>query len=1360
MADSERWVEVSKSAFAHETEGLRILRDVVPDASPYRAWTNFEFMDSHGGWNEIDALVLGRSRLHMVELKSYNGVLSGNEQMWTLTGRSRHPRSQRSALLTTRRKAQKLASRLDEEVRKIAVQHGLNVAKVMQQFPWVQESVFFHGDSFTVDLSDLAKSNLFGIDGRENVTRLPGIHERILEAPNGRNGVISEDMSVIIALALRELGASRRTERDAGSWTLTGSTLERGDDWQEFVAVHKVTGEKARGRVVTTRRGAAPQAKANAHRRVQREYTLIKSLHQESIVPPHDLAQDDDGNTVLIYPTLAGYEPLDLAVMSKPLTADQQVAVLAAVTDALAYAHRNQVANRGLSPSTVLLNTELLAETGEVQVRLADWSWSGRVHGADTPSSTMLGAPGTSETEVYQAPEDRWSPSADRVAVDLFSLGSLAYFLFSGEPPASTRSELLARLRTENGLDLAASGGAFVNEQLRALVLQATRPSVSERIKADPKTHLPRYGAVEFRADLEQFNSDLVADDESPEADPLNPVPGDSLADGRFEVIKVLGAGSTARGVLVADHDNAETRRVLKVALNDQANIRLQDEAAVLDQLGALDAKVPGVVEIVEPPMTIADRAVLVLTDCGEQTLADVVRHMPAGEPQLKAWGTALLDTVVALDSAGIAHRDIKPSNIGMTKASTGRGKGAKTKPALFDFSLSRAGVTDIEAGTPPYRDPFLGTGTRQAFDSAAERYAVAVVLFEMATTTTPIYGDGLSDPRAINDDVTIDIDDFVDSGFTLERAEALGDFFRIALARDSRKRHDTASAMRDAWIDVFATASRGAAPKPVPVKPTVVVEISDEPLDLRYSSLGELITSLTDMAGRKPTVVRRHVIELVLGTREGSPADPFAVYGDLAERVGVTSGRVAQIFGEIPSLLTSDDPIRAASADRLRATFADLENRVRSMIADSGGASTPGLVAEGLLASMSTVGVEEPRRVALGLLRLVLACGSVLADETSPTIDMVRRHGAGTVAMLSTGTVDRRLPAALSQVAHSMVEESAKQGLRLVPASDVDPVLRRAATAHLKASPGDADLPARVLLSIAVTASADLELTARSELYDAGLSVGEMLSLVLSGATDRDFFTRRALEDRVDARFPARRGAFPNRPKLDELVVAAVPGLEWNSDASQYRFPTESTSRGSTVQTYRSTIARTSAQHPADHIDVLSVDDRRFRALGVPLGKCDAVADALCERFGAVRVDVTDVLLSAMRSKAASVGLDWNMILAADAGSPADREGLKGFVAQTVSAVVDAVSAVDGPVVLTDLSTLSAYGQLGIVSTWTDLATPPPYSIWATIPQPAAAGGGGPLVDDIALPLNSPEQFLPLTANDVSTLVAKEPSA
>lgn len=1376
----DRWIEVSKSAFAHETEGLALLRQIVPDASPYRAWTNFEFMDNHGGWNEIDALILGRRRLHMVELKSWNGELGGNEKNWILTGINGRSRTQRSALLTTRHKAQKLASRLKDEVRKVAYDHNLDADKVMRQFPFIQEEVYFHGDRFRVTLSDLAKSNLFGIDGRDTQTGLPGIAARLLEPPVGGRDAYGEDMSVILALALRELGAARRAERDAGSWTLTGDTLDSGDDWQDFDVVHKVTGAHGRGRIVTTRRGAPAQARAAARRRIQREYELIRSFRQESIVPPLDLAQDDDGNAVLIYEKLDGFEPLDLALLTRTLTADQQIQILTQVADAVAYAHRNQVSNRGLSPSTVLIDTSALDGAGEVQVRLADWSWAGRIHAVTSASPTLVGsqiANPTSDDDVYQAPENRWSATADRIAVDVFSLGALAYFLFAGEPPARDRTDLRTRLRAQGGLDLAASSGRFVDEKLRTLVLQATCPSVSERVKADA-TGQPQFGAAEFRTALQEYKVVRHLDTD-PEPDPLNPLPDDVLADGRFTVIKVLGAGSTARGVLVHDRDADGERRVLKVGLDDSKTERLYEEATVLAKLKQATPKVPGVVELLEPPLHIGERTALLLSDCGEQTLSDIVRHTPVSESQLKRWGTQLLDTVVALDSAGIAHRDIKPSNLGMAKV-PGKGRGrATSRLALFDFSLSRAGVTETEAGTPTYRDPFVGIGTRTAFDSAAERYSAAVVLFEMATGAPPVYGDGQSDPTAITDDVTIDVDAFTDLNQTL--ATALADFFRTALARDARRRHDTATAMRDAWQAVFAApkatdtrpATRRDEAERAPTYPpvTITTETGDT-VTAAYTSLAELIEALRTLAGRRPTVMRRQVLELLLGTHEDAPDDPFVTYNDLALRVHVTPGRVSQIFGEFPSLLHTDDPVRAVPTQRAKATIEELHTRAMTLLASSGGASTPELLARELVGEMQIGDVTDVQRSALGVLRFVLACApraatpSDQSGQTDPTaIETVRRHGAGTVAMLATSAVDRKLPAILAQRAERLVAQAQDQGTALVSAEDAGPALRADAASMLGlASPAELEVPAHVLLGIAAKSSTEIGLTARNELHSATTPVESALNVVLQGLSTSDSFGRAELDARLRARFPDVRATLPRRPELDIVVATVAPGMAWDDSSMRYRFPANEERRGSTIPTYRTrsstTVGRDRETRRSDALSsaalhALGQGERRFRALGVPLGKSDTVAEALCERFSATRIDVTDVLLAAMRARAAEVGLDWDMILAADAGAAADREGLKGFVAQAVPAVVEAVAAVNGPVVLTDLSTLAAYGQLAVVSAWTDLAAPPPHSVWSIVPQLNTGGPAGPLVDGVALPLNSPEQFVPLTDADVAALVA-----
>jgi hypothetical protein len=107
----QRWVEVTRSQFPHEAEGLRLVRSLLPDVAPFRAWSNFEFRDGHGKWHEVDLLVLGRRRLHLVELKYYSGTLRGDDLRWLRDGH----RAEDSPLLLARRKAQRLRSKLCDE---------------------------------------------------------------------------------------------------------------------------------------------------------------------------------------------------------------------------------------------------------------------------------------------------------------------------------------------------------------------------------------------------------------------------------------------------------------------------------------------------------------------------------------------------------------------------------------------------------------------------------------------------------------------------------------------------------------------------------------------------------------------------------------------------------------------------------------------------------------------------------------------------------------------------------------------------------------------------------------------------------------------------------------------------------------------------------------------------------------------------------------------------------------------------------------------------------------------------------------------------------------------------------------------
>ena len=173
----------------------------------------------------------------------------------------------------------------------------------------------------------------------------------------------------------------------------------------------------------------------------------------------------------------------------------------------------------------------------------------------------------------------------------------------------------------------------------------------------------------------------------------------------------------------------------------------------------------------------------------------------------LERYGRDLLDIVAFLDGQGVTHRDIKPANL----AARPRPKDKQPHLCIFDFSLAAAPAEQIGAGTPQYLDPFLGPPRRPRFDLAAERFAAAVTLYEMATGTLPRWGDGIANPATIADEVTISPELFDPAV-----ADRLGAFFARALARDARGRGSTPSRR---WPTRGGSSSR-TSPLPRPPNP------------------------------------------------------------------------------------------------------------------------------------------------------------------------------------------------------------------------------------------------------------------------------------------------------------------------------------------------------------------------------------------------------------------------------------------------------------------------------------------------------------------------------------------------------------
>lgn len=1391
----QRWVEVTPSQFEHETEGLEVVRELLPDVSPYRAWSNFEFRDNHGRWHEVDLLVLGRGSLHLVELKYYYGVLSGDEHRWLRDGK----RAESSPLKLARRKAQYLATRLKDELYDWARERRVPIPDSRQVVPFVQESVFLHHPRFTVQMSDIASIGMFGPDGAERQTNLPGISERLLEHPRGGRAIGTNQEQLLCEL-MKRLGLVPRRERTAGSWVIEESLAGEGEGWQDWRAYHGVhQTQHARIRFRITPPGASKTAASEDKRLATHEFATMTRLVHDGLLRPLDIVESELG-TGLVYPADDKLQRLDLWLAEQPhgLSLETQLDLVRQVAEAVHYAHGNAVAHRDLNPSAIWIRTH--AEDSP-KVLVGDWQSAGLAStsshtGLPTDGVTALHVAATTQDDeqaAYRAPEGAWQASAgDRFRLDVFGVGALAYFILTGEAPAPDPAGLRDRLRQQGGLDISPELPA-APEALRTLVLNATRPSPSERTP-----------------DLASFLEQLADAEQSPEPssepdiDPLEARPGDLLGGGRFELVRRLGRGSTAVGLLVTDAATPTAERVLKVAIDDSAATRLADEAEVLKRLDH-----PRLVKLLEGPLTLGGRKALLLESAGNQTLSEVLRERARlSLDLLERYGTDLLEALAALDKAGVDHRDIKPANLGVRTTSRGM-----KHLVLFDFSLTRAAASATEAGTPPYLDPFFSTERRPRYDSPAERYAAAVVLFEMATGTTPVYGDGSAHPASIPDEATVQA-----SNFDRTIAKPMVAFFRKALARDAEHRHHTVADMLREWEAAF---SRGATTVPDNADELAESATLDTPLakaglsaralsaiePLGVSTVGDLVAvdavRLNQLSG-SADVTRREVkrrakqwrirfADAVRGLATKTPATSLPSPIDAAELLMSHTGKgrsaprqamarlllgagvdvdafatQAELAAHLPTPVT---PARATQlltalqdgwADNVRTQdlLVRLDYVVRERLHELGGVATVDELTDALLQTMTPHGMpysraeREEHRLVRGLLRVVVDRQRALVRAEAEDEAWHTRRRGGHMSLVATDAALIDVAESLGREADRLVATSTGAQHDLLVAADLVADRLAPSAMHWDAAPQALlDAGRRVRLAAAVSQRAAA--SGAGELHHRDLPAAAAVAHALRGVAAHQLLSPHSVRDRVRARFPAL-ASLPDRPDLDSVVAAADLGLVFDAEKRAYRSRTASaeTTGLDTRQPTRvvTDLAPVSAAGVAGQRLRDSRRSRSFLALGVPGHRLERATRVLSQEFGAREVDLTGVLLTAVREQAEQAGMRWTTIEAADAAEQGSRpaQGLAALVERALpsvtAAVEEAMSAAgktEQPVLLTEASSLARYGHLGVLAQWTDLTRPRGQAVWLVVPQ--LRNVRGPVLDGRPVTLNSPGQFLAL---------------
>ncbi|MCL2584329.1 MAG: protein kinase [Streptosporangiales bacterium] len=784
MSGGGRWYG-HRSEFPWEQAALDHIREQMPDAEPYRAWQTFMFTTGRGHVREVDLLLASPAGLFLVEIKSHPGTVTNAGDTWMFRDKG-ITRTIDNPLSLTDHKAKELKGLLKRAAR---------ARGVTERIPFIRPAVFLSAENLVCELNEFQRAAVYGRDGLEDQTDLPGIWYGLLdeETAGGRTEV-TPGFSRALPGLLTEIGiANMQRIGTVGPYELDQRSFGAGPAWADYLARNPALpdDQPRRVRVYLTERIDSAGEAASVRRAAYREYMALQGISHEGIVRADDYSEELLAGPAVVFRHGSAWQRLDHFITGGTgtgcgLPAEARLDMVRQLAEALDHAHRRHLYHRALAPQSVYVETDGSCP----QLRIADWQVaaqadSGADGGPGYDPEVFLKLLGRS-AGAYLAPEFGQA-GVSAAGLDLFGLGALTSLVLTEEPPAADRDGLLARIEADGALTVPPlaplPAGGTPTPEVRELIRSATRRDPAGRTQT----------VREFMRQLDLVEEALAARTRLGEKDPLDAVRGDVIEG--WTVRGVLGKGSTSKSLLVRGTPvpgGPAEQRVLRIALDGEAAARVRREAELLCTLN--DSHV---IRILDGPFEAgpprARRTMIAVEYAnGDHLSEELRRHGPVMPRELEGLGEDLFAALRFLDHRGIWHRDVKPDNLVLRTLPRGG-----SELVMIDFALSGVPDDDLTVGTPGYRDPYLGGPGRPCFDQAAQLYAAAVTLHEMASGELPERDD--RDPAAEARLATSRFDPPVRDG--------LAGFFRTALDPDVTRRFRDLHAMTVAWTDIFRTA-------------------------------------------------------------------------------------------------------------------------------------------------------------------------------------------------------------------------------------------------------------------------------------------------------------------------------------------------------------------------------------------------------------------------------------------------------------------------------------------------------------------------------------------------------------------------
>jgi len=336
-----------------------------------------------------------------------------------------------------------------------------------------------------------------------------------------------------------------------------------------------------------------------------------------------------------------------------------------------------------------------------------------------------------------------------------------------------------------------------------------------------------------------------------------------TLFDGRYRILRKLGAGGMANVYLAEDQELG--RRVAIKILNDRhANDDSFIERFRREAKNAAGLSHPNIVSIYDRGEA-EGTYYIAMEHLDGRTLKELIVARGPAPPHIAVdYARQILAALRFAHRNGIVHRDIKPHNVLVD---------AEGRVKVTDFGIARAGASQMTEvgsiiGTAQYLSPEQAKGA--PVDPRSDLYSLGVVLYELLTGTVPFSGDSPVEiamkhlsakpepPSERRADIPQELDLVVVRALAKEPEQRYGgaeemdaDLARIARgAHVSRQTTDAATAIISSPASMPTTITRVAAESATVPTRQAPVYAYDQPIVRRQRPLWPWLLALFLVAG------------------------------------------------------------------------------------------------------------------------------------------------------------------------------------------------------------------------------------------------------------------------------------------------------------------------------------------------------------------------------------------------------------------------------------------------------------------------------------------------------------------------------